>query len=122
MGPESDLHRKIMSFEPMNNENLFPEHYPKWHPCCHEYDKWAEGAFAIVIDKKKGYYRDFQAINLRISVYLGTKVDSGEAEDSGLPLSRMKVWYVDITDTGGVTPEERVRQYEKYTPFACFIL
>ena len=103
-GSESDLHQKIMRFERKNPEDTWPT----------ENDKWEKGAFTITIDKKKGYYRKtFHAINLTISVQLETKDDSEETDDSGLPLSRMKIWVVDITDTGGVTPEERVRRQVK---------
>ena len=103
LGPESDLHRKIMRFEQVD----------KTFPCRHENDKWAEGAFAINIDKEKGYYRHtFHVINLTISVQLGTRDDLEETVDSGLPMSP-EIWVVDITDTGGVTPEERVRQQEE---------
>ena len=103
-GPESDLHRKIMRFERKLPEGPLPS----------ENNKWTEGAFTITIDKKKAYYREtFRAINLTISVQLGTKDDFEEINNSGLPLSPMKIWVVDITDTGGVTPEERVRWQEE---------
>ena len=104
LGPESYLHRKIMWFEQVDTE----------FPCRHKNDKWTKGAFTITVDLKEGYYRDtFQAINLTISVQLGTKDDFEEINNSGLPLSPMKIWVVDITDTGGVTPEERVRRQEE---------
>ena len=103
LGPESDLHRKIMRFEQVDNKDPYP----------HEHDKWAKGEFDIAIDKRKGHYKKtFHAINLAISVQLGTKDDFGETDDSGLPLSP-DIWVVDITDTGGVTPEERVRRQEE---------
>ena len=103
-GPESYLHRKIMRFERKNPEGPWPS----------ENDKWIEGAFTIAIDKKERCYRQtFHAINLMLSVQLGTEDDFEETDDSGLPLSPMKVWVVDITDTGGVTPEERVRRQEE---------
>ena len=103
LGPESDLHREIMRFEQVDNKDPYP----------HEHDKWAKGEFDIAIDKRKGYYRKtFRAINLAISVQLATKDDFEETDDSGLPLSR-DIWVVDITDTGGVTPEERVRRQEE---------
>ena len=121
-GPESDLHRKIMRFERIKEENIYSHHewdpdchQYTWEPCTHEEDKWQEGAFAITIDKKTGYYSGiFQAINLKISVKLGTKDDFGEADNSELPNNPMKIWVVDITDTGGETPEERLRRYKKY--------
>ena len=102
LGPESDLHRKIMRFEQVD-ERL---------PCEYRHDNWPEGAFTITVDKKEGYYRrTFQAINLRISVQLGTEDDFEETDGSGLPPSP-DIWVVDITDTGRVTPEERVRRRE----------
>ena len=103
LGPESDLHRNIMRSEQVE----------KNRPCRHEYDKWADGAFAIAIDKKKGCYRQtFHDINLTISVQLETREDLEEIDDSGLPLSP-DIWVVDITDTGGETPEERMRRQEE---------
>lgn len=101
LGPESYFHQEIMRLKQPYNKDLYP----------HEHDKWAKGQFAIAIDKKKGYYRQtFQDLNLTISVQLGTKDDFEETHDSGLPLSPTKIWVVDITDTGGLTPEERMRR------------
>ena len=103
LGPESDLHRGLMRFERKTPNGPWPS----------ERNKWKEGAFTITIEKKKRYYRKtFHAINLTISVQLETKDDFEETDDSGLPLSPMSIWVVDITDTGGVTPEERRRQQE----------
>ena len=151
LGPESDLHQTIMRFSHIpwelggavwhstapysqnNTEGIWSSNWPSNEPNAEGPwpnkndmdDKWAEGAFGITIDKKKGYYNHIvSALNLRISVQLQLRHERTtnaveETDDSGLPLSPMKIWVVDITDTGGETPGERNRRrrQERYLDY-----
>ena len=129
LGPESHLHRKIMTFEQTFEQikgiDSFYLRYDdryKWYPCRDAWvDEWKNGAFAITVDKESGYHWIYKGINLAISVNLETIDNFGEDDNSELPLSPMKIWVVDITDAGGETPEERVQRHEKSALFCCCI-
>ncbi|KAL8781835.1 MAG: hypothetical protein Q9213_005837 [Squamulea squamosa] len=70
----------------------------------------------ITIDRETGLERlIIKELNLDVSVQLqyqhSEREGSGDITDfGGLPLDTPKIWVVDITDTGGMSPEERDRE------------
>ena len=67
----------------------------------------------VPINRKQGTHaRTVQGLNLKISVQLQPRhspslITTKKSDDSEMLVSAMAIWVVDITDTGGVSPEER---------------
>ena len=99
-GPGSPDHQQIMDNSWINAKAGIPNRLAGW----------PSGVSILEVDRKKGISGALKALNLSISVQLipyckPTQLPVERADGSGLPLMPMKIWTVDITDTGGSAPE-----------------
>jgi Heterokaryon incompatibility protein (HET) len=76
---------------------------------------WPSGVCVLQVSRKQGFSANINALNLGISIQLQpyrspTAAPKEMTDSSGLPLSPRKIWVVDITGTGGSSPEWEHRQ------------
>ena len=76
---------------------------------------WLSGVCILQVSRKQGISANIEALNLGVSINLQpyrspTTPPKEMTESSGLPLSPRKIWVVDITGTGGSSPEWEHRQ------------
>lgn len=80
------------------------EGWPEFNGKLSAWEKWAS---VFKVDRENGSHQIklIPSLNLKISVEL--QQQCSPADDSGRSTNHMSVWVVDITDTGGESPERR---------------